>query len=104
MPQSVGLDLFYSGITDEMIQSRRDISLGTTKDELITIAKDLVLAPLQAGNSSQVIFGADGKVLDEFREKGILRSNRQAGLFNDHKMGLMYLGKMRLEMKNYSKS
>jgi len=66
------LDVFYSGITDEIVQKRREIALGTTRDDLVEIASELILKPLRNGHSTKVIFGSDTLDLEEFKDKGII--------------------------------
>ena len=58
-PQNRGLDFFYQGITDEMVQARRDLMLGTSRQDMIDLSGKYLLDKLNKKDSTKVIFGSD---------------------------------------------
>ena len=56
-PQNHGLNLFYYGLKDEQIQTRRQFLLSTNKSQLQRVAQEQILAAMVGGKSSKVVFG-----------------------------------------------
>ena len=52
-PQNRGLDYFYLGITDELIQSRRELMLGASREELIGLSEKYLLQNLKNNDSTR---------------------------------------------------
>lgn len=55
---------FLSGITDEILQTKRDQLLETSREDLVSAAEKWLLKPQQEGKTSKVIFGAQSEEVE----------------------------------------
>lgn len=55
---------FLSGVTDEILQTKRGQLLETSKSDLIDAAGKYLIGPKAEGKTSQVIFGAQSDEVD----------------------------------------
>ena len=55
---------FLSGITDEILQTKRGQMLETTKADLVNVAEQYLIAPQAESKTSKVIFGAKSDEVD----------------------------------------
>lgn len=71
LPQNEGLGQFYHGITDEILQEKRDQYLNVGIQDLIDSVNEIILPKMENGESSQVIFGAENEEqIEELKDLG----------------------------------
>lgn len=79
-PKSVsseGMNRFMSGVTDEMVQKRREQLLDVTKDQVREVAQQYIVEALEKGEESMVFLGEPKPWVDgqwEIKDMGITQS------------------------------